>query len=547
MKKSILLLATLSILCLTGMNSNAQTPNWLWAKAAGGIGYDYAQSVAVDSAGNSYMTGYFNMGINFGLDSWLSAGSADIYVVKFDPAGNFLWSKAFGGTDADIANSIALDASGNIYIAGYFKSPLLLFDTCTLTNAGGNTYDLFVVKCDAAGNVLWAKKSGGTGDDRAYSIAADASGNSYVSGYFASASLTFGLPTLTNSGNTDLYIVKYDPDGTALWARSATGSGFDYAYSVAADNAGNSYLTGNFNGATLTFGANVLTKAANIDIFVVKYSSAGTVLWTNRAGVSSDNVASSVAVDAQGNCYAAGYFKGTSLVFDTATLINAGNADMYLVKYDLAGDVQWATSAGGSLEEVAKSLAIDKSGYCYVTGHFKSTAITFGEDILTNAGTASGDIFIAEYNPAGSLVWAKSAGGTGEDSPNSIATDTLGNFFVAGYFYSTSITFDTTTISNGGTTDLFIAKSDIPPVSGINAVRDELIFSAFPNPAEDQITISLLQKATIEILSIEGQMIKTIQCNDNQTIIDLSTFSRGIYIIKIITDKGVSAKKFIKQ
>jgi hypothetical protein len=124
---------------------------------AGNSGSDYAQSVTADSLGNSYVTGLFSTSVSFDAShTYFSNGSADIYVEKYDPAGNVVWATTAGGNDYDLANSVAVDKEGNVFITGYFKSPTLTFGSTTLVNAGGFRYDLFLVKYDPAGNVLWA-------------------------------------------------------------------------------------------------------------------------------------------------------------------------------------------------------------------------------------------------------------------------------------------------------------------------------------------------------------------------------------------------------
>jgi hypothetical protein len=224
MKKSILLFAVISSLCFLSTISYAQTPNWTWAKTAGGTSDDYSFSVAMDASGNTYVAGTFvSSTITFGTYTLTNAGICDMFVAKYDANGNVLWAKSEGGTAADEALSVAVDASGNIYMAGYFESPTITFGSYTLINTttGSNLGDISLTKYDANGNVLWAKSAGGTQGDIAYSIAVDASGNTYMTGYFYSPILTIGSYTLTNAGIDDAFLAKYDANGNVLWAESA--------------------------------------------------------------------------------------------------------------------------------------------------------------------------------------------------------------------------------------------------------------------------------------------------------------------------------------
>lgn len=549
MRKSVFFLLSLyflGLLCLAG-KVNAQTPTWLWAKAAGNNGYDYAMSVTADSAGNSYVTGYYNTSISFDPTHTLtSTGSTDLYIVKYDPSGNVLWASTAVGSDVDISSAVAVDDLGNVYLAGYFKSPTLTFGTTTLVNSGGFIYDLFVAKYDPDGNALWAKSAGGTGDDRAYGIAVDEAGNSFITGYFLSPTITLGPSILTNTGFSDIYIAKYAPDGTALWGRSPVGPGWEYSYSVAADHLGHVFLAGRLNGNTLTFGTIVLTKVANHDVIVAKYTTDGEVVWAKNAGTNGDNVANAVTADIYGNCYAAGRFGGNNIIFGLVTLPNAGSGDVFLVKYDLAGNVLWAKSAGGVADDQAMSVTTDKSGYSYAAGFFKSTSVSFGTYPLTNNGSGTADLFVAEYNPDGNVEWAVSAGGTGDEVANSVAVDGSRNFFASGYIGSPTVVFGNDTVYSNGTTDMFIAKSDNTPV-GINDVNKKGHVAVFPNPVRDYLTITSQDPGIIEIIDIQGKICRTIRLDSDETKIDLSNLSHGMYLIKLVTGTGVFTQKFLKE
>lgn len=514
--------------------TNAQTPAWLWAKSAGRNSYDYATSVATDSLGNCYVTGYYNIGITFdSTHTFTSSGSADIYVVKYGPAGNVIWTATATGGDYDVSKAIAVDRQGNVFIAGYFKSTSLTLGTNTLTNAGGNTYDLFFAKYDADGNVIWATRNGGTGDDRAYGIAVDSLGDCFVTGYFASSSMTFGTSTLTNSGSTDVFITMYTVGGTPAWARQGSGTSFDYAYAVAVDRFGFSYITGKFNSSSLTFGSDILTKAGNHDVFVTKYGIDGSVVWARRAGVSGDNVSVSVAADTSGNCYIAGNFRGSSILFGIYTLTNAGTSqgDMFLTKYDPIGNVLWAKSAGGTLDDAATAVAIDKNNYAYLAGYFNSSSVNFGTGALTNNGNGTSDMTITEFDPDGNAIWAKSVGGTGSDEPASIAVDHQRDFYYAGHISSPTVVFDTITISCAGTTDMFVAKSNNMPLTGINEIKNTVELSVFPNPANIKFEIRTAKtEYEIELINILGQVVLK---DRNVKEINIEDIRPGSYILRI--------------
>jgi len=184
------------------MDSNG---NWLWAKQAGGISEDNGRSIAVDANGNSYVTGRFASSATFGATTLTSSGQYDIFVAKMDINGNWLWAKQAGGTSYDYGLGIAVDANGNSYVTGYFKSTAT-FGTTTLTSSGYE--DIFVAKLNSSGNWLWAKQAGGTSSDYTNDIAVDANGNIYVTGEIFEESAIFGTTTLNSSGFIDIFVAK---------------------------------------------------------------------------------------------------------------------------------------------------------------------------------------------------------------------------------------------------------------------------------------------------------------------------------------------------
>ncbi len=176
-----------------------------------------------------------------------------------------------GGSYDDVANGIAIDGSGNSYVTGFFEETSMTFDTITITGSGNS--EIFIVKYDAAGNALWARSIGGNMIDAGNSIASDSNGNSYVTGAFQSDSITFGSTTLTNAGIYDIFVAKYDPLGNVSWAKSVGGTNSDAARDICVDNLGNAYVTGSFQSPSITFGSMTLTNTGVVDIFVAKLSS----------------------------------------------------------------------------------------------------------------------------------------------------------------------------------------------------------------------------------------------------------------------------------
>lgn len=442
MKKAVTLIIAVMVCSLF----YAQTEDWFWAKKAGGTGGDIGKSIATDNSGNSYVTGYFQDIVTFGTTSLISSGSSDIFIAKLDSSGNYLWAKRAGGIDFDSGIAIAIDSSGNSYVTGSFTGSAT-FGTLTLTGSG--VEDIFIAKLDTSGNWLWVKKAGGTDSDYGYgiatdsgdysyatgafrgtatfgtttltssgstdiyiakldtdgnylwaikaggtysdivnSIATDNNGNSYITGWFQFTAI-FGSYSISGGGS-DIFVAKIDVDGNYLWAAQAGGTNGNAGRFVATDSSGNSYVTGNIQGTT-TFGSTTLiSNGSNYsDIFIAKLDSSGNWLWAKKAGGSSSDQGNCITTDSSGNSYVVGYYQSTA-TFGSNTLTSSGGNDIFVAKLDTDGNYLWALKAGGTSSDYGNAIARDGNGNIYVAGYFSGTA-TFGTSTLTSIG--SSDIF----------------------------------------------------------------------------------------------------------------------------------------------------------
>ena len=448
MKKYLFILIAICISQLMALNVSAQ-------------GNAYPYCTITDASGNVFVTGKFNCSsITFGTttltnngppETLTSFGTFDMYIVKYDKDGNVKWAKSAGGTNDDIGFSIVTDGSGNVYVTGSFGSSTITFGTIVLTKAASGTNDGFIVKYDPAGNVVWAQRAGGILYDNFSKLVTDGSGNVYATGSFASSSITLGTITLINPspGSGIPFFVKYDPSGNALWAWVwPVGV---YSRDIALDGSGNLYYMGTFTTSTITFGTTTLTNsgsAGSSDIFIVKYGIEGNVLWAKSAGGSANDVGYGIATDGSGNIYVTGSFLSSIITFGGIglTISKSGTEDMFIVKYDPSGTALWARKAGGTSVNRGYDITTDGSGNAYVTGTFVNYPIIFGTKTLPNGGAY--DMFIVKYDASGNVPWAKSAGGIYNEMGLGIATDVSGNVFVTGYFTSPKITFGTITLTN---------------------------------------------------------------------------------------------------
>ena len=404
--------------------------NFIWAKAMGGpsnINYDRGSSITIDAAGSGeiYATGVFDSIADFdpgpGIFNLTAVGGLDIFILKLDTSGNFIWAKAIGGTNLEYTNpgnSIAIDpaGSGDIYAAGYFSDTVDFDPGPGVFNLIANgTYDIFILKLDSSGNFVWAKKMGGLYDDRATSIFLDASANIYTTGIFSGTAdfdpgvATFNLvSTLLNE--YDIFISKLDSVGNFIWAKQISGTSYKYGYSLALDPAGNVYSTGRFWGTVdLDPGIgvyNLITPVLSSGVYVSKLDNNGNFLWARQMsgiGPGGGGVGRAIAVDTFGNSYTSGVFSGT-IDFDPNvgidSLASAGFDDIFITKLDSSGNFIWAKKAGGTGPDALASIYLDLNSKVHVTGFFAGPSITFGPIVLADADSTNsyGDIFIAKLD-----------------------------------------------------------------------------------------------------------------------------------------------------
>lgn len=441
--------------CITATNAQEV---WTWAKGGGGNTTDAGYGVATNLTGNIYVTGVFlSDTIIIGSDTLINKGNNDVFLAKYDNEGNVLWAKSFGGKDDDYGMSVSTDDFSNVYVTGYFKDTVFC-NTDTLVSAGD--FDVFLVKYNSTGNPLWSVKGGGSNIDKGTAISVDASGYVYITGRFNSSTAAFGTEVITNTsgGTDDILVVKYTPTGNVIWARNTGGTTEDKSYDIAADIFGNVYVTGWFYSNTMTFGTTTLNNNGFIDFYILKYDSAGNALWARSAGGSDEDEGFGITTDSAGNVYVTGNFESSSITFGSITLTNhgVGQRDMLLVKYDSTGNVIWAKNAGGALQDRGEGVIVDVSGNVVVAGWFHSTDMVFASDTLLHY--TDRDIFVAKYDTSGNELWAKSAGGSIQEVSNTIATDLSGNIYVGGYYDSPDITFGTNIFGTNGNRDFYIAK-----------------------------------------------------------------------------------------
>jgi hypothetical protein len=433
---------TSSIATLTVL-TNSQPPPFQWVNSVAGLADDVAESVKVDAAGNAYVAGFFSAPISFGNTNLSPVGFIDAFVAKYDPRGVCVWARRPGG------RSLALDPAGNVLVSGeYFGT--VAFGPTVATSAGGA--DIFLLKYDNAGTLLWSRQFGGTQDDNGSRVATDAAGNIYVAGDFR-LSVAFGTNTLTSAGGSDFYLLKFDPSGALLWARQAGGAGNESNARVAVDAAGNALVTGAFQG-TATFGTNTLASLGGNDVFIAKFDPAGNVLWARRAGGSGDDLGNELTVGPAGSVFVAGEFTGVA-GFGTTNLNGLGGTDAFVAQYDAAGALVRLWHVGSAGEDRARGVGVDAAGNLHVHGEFTGTLTYRGLPVTSIGGGR--DLFVLKTDGAGNPIWLKRAGGAGADISGNLALAPNGDVLLTGATVGNA-GFDNLALASAGGSDVYLTK-----------------------------------------------------------------------------------------
>ncbi|QKG59233.1 gliding motility-associated C-terminal domain-containing protein (plasmid) [Hymenobacter sp. BRD128] len=395
--------------------------NYLWALRAGDpSSNEIGTAIALDASGNVYVTGIFRgSSITFGTttlpNTSLYSNAGDVFVVKLTSSGQYLWAVGAKGESEERSGGIALDSQGNVFVAGSFESPQLLLGSFTLQNATATTVvnrgDAFIAKLDAAGKWLWAVRSGGDNTDGAASIAVDASGNAYSTGFIRSRSADFGSITLTHPDGVAAYVTKISPTGVYLWAVSAGGTGIyeDSGADIALDGNGGVFVTGTFQNYQAFFGPTSLTNRGNTpltntgtsDVFVARLDEAGKWRWAVSAGGVGREGGSSIVADKQGGVYLTGYYDQAAVQFGSTMLPYQGlYDDCFVAKLETAaGQWHWAVRAGGELNDVGQCVVLDAQQQVHVAGYYQSATLALPPFSLPGSRLASGLGFLTKLAP----------------------------------------------------------------------------------------------------------------------------------------------------
>ncbi|MEM1391763.1 MAG: SBBP repeat-containing protein [Cyanobacteria bacterium P01_H01_bin.150] len=449
--------------------------NFLWAenftsRSFGSLSFGYG--IDSDAVGNTYATGFFSGTVDFGDTSLTSLGVSDAFVSKLDSNGNVIWAEQIGyaGERADFDLDISSDDLGNAYVTGIkdIETETDIFDVSGDSSSVDGQG--FISKINSSGDLVWTENFDSTSLSLGRDIVSDAAGNSYVIGNFVD-DVTLGSQTFLSSGETDIFLTKLDSDGNIEWSQSFGNTLSDFGNGIGLDQAGNIYITGDFEDS-ITFGDTTLNSNGENDVFITKLDNSGDILWAQNLGGTSVDFGNNITVDEKDNIYISGNFDDTVTFGDTTFTKNDGfNLDnSFIVKLDTDGNILSAEQLDYSLLDIAAG----KGGNIYSTGAFEDT-VTIDDTTFTSKGPLDGLVTNIVFEQI-------------DVNPNSVITSDIDGTTVEGIdltgFATDTVTVDYT-ISREADFDnqvYFYAVDDITgTVDGVAVGEDDYIEAALSN------------------------------------------------------------------
>ncbi len=543
-----------------------KSQSFSWARSSSGSfpsgGGPKGFATCVDINGNTFTTGYFSDAkAVLGSYTLTNAGSSsnDFFISKYDPNGNLLWVKNWGGTGDDQTRAICTDAGGNVIVTGLYAGSTLSIGTFTFANGG--YVDMFLAKFDPNGNPIWANIANGGKGEVGTSVSCDTNGNVYVGGYFGSLFLWFGSIILNNTNTNNLlaindaFIAKYDSNGNLLWAKNPTGTGADEFSSLEIDAAGDICVSGTFNSPTFTIGTCTLTNTTpGGEILLLKFDTNGNVIWGTKAAGAGTETCYSLCTDQNSNIYLTGSFQTPPISFGSITLSNSSGMDAFLVKYDSNGNPLWATNAISTGTFDTGYSVRSYSNDVLLIGQITGPSMTFGTYTINRPVNYQTPMFIAQFDQNGNIVYGTALSSGGNNC--ALALDKNCNAYITSGFttnpYSLPFVVGTFSLTTATAPTFFLTKFNyVCSPTNLNDVlseKNEIII--FPNPTNDVFEISMRGELNgiIEIYNVVGQLVLREKITQNGKF-NISSCSSGFYSVLIKDEKGVLMKtiKVVKE
>jgi hypothetical protein len=371
-------------------------PDLAWSSYLGGTDYDYGNGIAIDGSGNAWVTGFTGAGgwAVGGFDTSYNGGG-DAFIARINADGTLAWSSYLGGTNDEVALGVAIDGAGNAWVTGFTYSSEWVVGGFDTTRTGG---DAFITKINADGTLAWSSYLGGNGDDIGLEIAIDGSGNAWVTGETNVGGWAVGGIDTTFNGQGDAFVAKINANGTLAWSSFLGGASGDGGRGIAIDGAGNAWVTGlTGEGTSPVWAAGGFDTSYNggtRDAFVAKINANGTLAWSSYLGGAADDWGRGIAIDSSENAWVTGYTDSAGWAVGGFDTNYNGNRDAFIGKINANGTLAWSSYLGGTNFEDGNGIAIDGSGRAWMTGETESSGWALGGFDTSRNGLI--DAFIAK-------------------------------------------------------------------------------------------------------------------------------------------------------
>lgn len=453
---------------LTQMYSQ-NAPPYTWVDDVATSDPEMIRDVAVDtSTGDVVVVGIFNGDISTWYGPLFSGANGGGFVARYDSMGNVLWAFPIGNNQDDACLSVAVAASGNIYVTGYFENIADFSGTSmtsfVISSSGGR--DIFLAKYDPAGQLIWVRRAGSTSDDEGWGVCLNTN-TVFITGYFFGSASFGSLSTWTPSANINMFLAAYDANGNPQWVADAGSSQNAFGRCVTADN-NSVFLSGDFSGPTLAVydgNGNLSASIANPapsaeDAFVMRFLVNGTFAWAQ-------------SISSPGNDYGRAIIQSGTNVFAGGSISAAANfpswgpnpvapsalgQEMFVAALSKSfGVTQWVKveSGAGSTDQEVFSLAPGPGGAVFATGYYEDSLFISTGPILDAAGVE--DIMVIRYDTSGTFDWAKTAGGNSRDNGYGISCSNYDEIYVGGE-YNSAAQFDSYLLPFGTASNIYLGK-----------------------------------------------------------------------------------------
>lgn len=473
--------------------------NLIWAKNMGGTSDDRGWNIELDDDQNVYISGYFQGTADFDPSSatyeLTSVGGEDIFILKLDAQGNFIWVQQIGNTSGNYPNSFSVNSLGEVHLFTVFYDTLDADPGTGLSQlVSTNNNDLAIIKLDNSGQYVWSTTigcseymnvGGSFTEDNVF----------YLSGGFSGSLIVNPTTSLTSNGASDIFLIKFDGSGNSVWSKSIGGTSYDRGRNINIDQNGDLFLTGTYT---------------------------DTVDFDPGAGVQN-------------------------------LLGNGFSLFSFLLKLDDSGDYLWAKSFGGDVSTKSHSIEMDLSNNIYLAGSFEGTTdFDPSSNVSTETSTISEDIFVLKLDQNGDFLWTKVLEGTSWEEFSGCRVDQLGNVYVAGSFEGDIDLDPNQTVQDAATNgdfDCFIVKLS-PEDLGTPSLNQEYLINIYPNPVNEQFNLNVsginLNSATFEVRDVNGRLISENAFKQGIQV-DVSKEAAGVYFIHLYSENEVYHTRFVKQ